>query len=69
LERYRSVDERVYAALRDCPLQTVRNDRYLQRGCPFYKIPGCRSVRYRLADILAFLEQGRVETRVTTSRA
>jgi len=40
-------------------LQTLANDRYLGKGIPYYKVG--RSIRYKLSDVLAFMEQYRVE--------
>ena len=40
-------------------LQTLANDRYLGKGIPYYKVG--RSIRYKLTDVLAFMEQHRVE--------
>ncbi len=40
-------------------LQTLANDRYLRKGIPYYKVG--RSIRYKMSDVLAFMEQHRVE--------
>lgn len=39
-------------------LSTLRNDRHLRRGIPYYKVG--RSIRYRLADIFQYMERHRV---------
>ena len=40
-------------------LSTLRNERHLGKGIPFYKVG--RSVRYLLADVLSFMERHRRE--------
>ncbi len=49
------VDEHVYAAIRGCSVKVVQRDRQLGIGCRYKKING-RTVRYKIADIMAFLE-------------
>jgi hypothetical protein len=41
-------------------LSTLRNDRFNRRGIPYHKIG--RSVRYKMADVIRFMESGRIET-------
>jgi len=41
-------------------LSTLRNDRFLGKGIPYIKIG--KSVRYRLDDVIEFMESKRVET-------
>lgn len=41
-------------------LQTLRNDRHRRRGIPYVKVG--RSVRYKLADVLEFMDSRRIET-------
>jgi hypothetical protein len=44
-------------------LSTLRNDRFKRRGIPYHKIGvSGRSVRYKLADVINFMEAGRIET-------
>jgi hypothetical protein len=43
------------AAVRDCSTATMERDRWAGGGIPFLKIG--RSVKYRKADVLAWLEQ------------
>lgn len=40
-------------------VQTLRNERYLRKGSPYIKIG--RSVRYRVEDILGYLERHRID--------
>jgi hypothetical protein len=49
------VDEHVYAAIRGCSVKVLQNERWLNVGCSFRRINGT-SVRYKMGDIMAFLE-------------
>jgi hypothetical protein len=49
------VDENVYAAIRGCSVNVLRNERRLNIGCPFRCING-PVIRYKFGDIPAFLE-------------
>ena len=40
-------------------LQTLANERHLGRGIPYYKVGS--SVRYKLADVINFMERHRVD--------
>ena len=40
-------------------LQTLANERFLGVGIPYYKVG--RSVRYKLSDVLAFMERHRID--------
>jgi len=39
-------------------LQTLANERYRGTGIPYYKVGA--SVRYKIADVLSFMEQHRI---------
>jgi len=41
-------------------LQTLRNDRHVGRGFPYIKIGA--SVRYKLDDVIDYMESHRIET-------
>lgn len=56
----RYVDEHHVARVTGRALSTLRNERALGRGIPYYKIGS--SVRYLLADVYEFMESRRVET-------
>ncbi len=43
------------AALTGRAVSTLRNDRHLRRGIPYLKVSK-RSIRYRLPDVLNFME-------------
>jgi hypothetical protein len=49
------VDEHVYAAIRGCSVKVLQRERSLNIGCPFKRVNGT-TVRYKLGDIMAFLE-------------
>jgi hypothetical protein len=40
-------------------LQTLANERHQGRGIPYYKVG--HSVRYKIADVLSFMESHRVD--------
>jgi hypothetical protein len=48
--------EQEAAATLNCAIRTLRNWRALRKGPRFHKI-GARLVRYRRADLLAFIER------------
>ena len=54
------VDEREVKRITKRALPTLRNHRFHKRGIPYVKLG--RSVRYRLADVLEFMESRKVET-------
>ena len=41
-------------------VQTLRNDRHLGRGIAYYK--NGKSVRYKIEDVLKYMETRRIET-------
>lgn len=53
------LNEKEAAALTGFAVSTLRNERHLRRGFPYLKI-GQRSVRYKLADVLAAMEARRI---------
>jgi hypothetical protein len=57
----RYLKERGVSRITGRALQTLRNDRFHGRGIPYYKIG--RSVRYKLEDVIAFMEQRKIETK------
>jgi hypothetical protein len=40
-------------------LQTLANERHQGRGIPYYKVGS--SVRYKLADVISFMERHRID--------
>jgi len=55
------IDEREVARITGFALSTLRNNRFKGVGIPYSRIMG-RSIRYRLQDVLDFMESHRVET-------
>lgn len=54
------VTEKEVARITRRALPTLRNDRHLRRGIPYCKIG--RSVRYRLDDVIAYMEARKIKT-------
>jgi len=54
------VDERIVSKITGIAVQTLRNDRHRGRGIPYIKIS--KSVRYRLFDVVSFMDQHRILT-------
>lgn len=60
-EGVRYVNEKKVAEITGFSLQTLRNDRHTGKGIPYTKRG--RSVRYRLDEVLGYMEDGKIETR------
>lgn len=60
MEQVKYINEKKVAELMDIGVQTLRNDRHLGKGIPYSKVG--RSVRYKIEDIIAFMEAGRINT-------
>jgi hypothetical protein len=52
------VNENEAARILDCSVQTLRNQRHQGKGLPYRKFG--RSVRYRLDEIISFLEDSKI---------
>ena len=52
------LNEKEVAAVTGRAVSTLRNERHLRRGFPYFKI-GRRSVRYKLTDVLPSMEARR----------
>jgi hypothetical protein len=59
LERLRSVPEKGATEITGFPVKTLQNWRALRKGPAYYKVG--RSVRYRVGDLLDFMENCRVD--------
>ncbi len=46
--------------------QTLANERYRGEGIPYYKVGA--SVRYKLSDVISFMEQHRIEPQVNPTK-
>ncbi len=53
------INEKEAAAITGRALSTFRNDRHMRRGIPYLKV-GRRTIRYRLVDVIAFMEATRI---------
>jgi len=53
------VDEHVAAKLLTKSVHTLRNERFLKRGCPYVRMG--RSIRYLVTDINAYLLRNRID--------
>jgi hypothetical protein len=53
------VDDRVAAKILGRAVQTLRNDRHLQKGVPYIRLG--RSVRYRIGDLLSYINEHRID--------
>jgi len=53
------LNEKEVAMMTRRAVSTLRNERYLRRGIPFIKI--WRSVRYKMADVVMFMDKWRVD--------
>lgn len=53
------LNEKEVAALTGRAVFTLRNERHLRRGLPYLKI-GRRSVRYKVEDVVAYMEARRI---------
>ena len=54
------VDEKKVAAITGFSVQTLRNDRHIGKGIAYTKRG--RSVRYRLDEVLRYMEDGKIQT-------
>lgn len=53
------LNEKEAAALTGRSVSTLRNERHLRRGIPYLKISE-RSVRYKLDDVVSYMESQRI---------
>ncbi len=54
------VTEKEVARITRRALPTLRNDRHMKRGIPYVKVG--RSVRYKLEDVINFMEDHKIKT-------
>jgi len=59
LNRNQIVDETMASKVLVRATQTLRNDRHMRRGCPYIRLG--RSIRYRVGDLLDYLEKHRID--------
>ncbi len=53
------LNEKETAELTGRAISTLRNERHLQRGIPYLKVSR-RTIRYRLDDVISFMEARRI---------
>lgn len=53
------LNEREVAAITGRALSTLRNERHLRRGVPYLRV-GRRSIRYKLDDVMSFMQSRRI---------
>jgi len=58
-EKIQAINEHQAAAIFSKSVQSLRNERFLKKGCPYVKIG--RSVRYLLSDIRDYLKKNRID--------
>jgi hypothetical protein len=56
----RYVDEKEVSRIIGRAVQTLRNERFRGQGIPYVKMG--RAVRYRLSDVIEFMENRKVKT-------
>ena len=54
------LNEKETAAITGKAVATLRNERHLRRGCPYLKVGTGRSVRYKISDIIDYMEARRI---------
>ncbi|MFC1551791.1 helix-turn-helix transcriptional regulator [Candidatus Latescibacterota bacterium] len=59
-EQVKYIKEKEVAEITGRALSTLRNERFLGKGIPYIKIG--KSVRYKIDDVINFMESNRVET-------
>ena len=60
-EVLQAVDEHKAAKMLAKSVQSLRNERFLKKGCPYLKLG--RSVRYLISDLNNYLTQNRIDPR------
>jgi predicted DNA-binding transcriptional regulator AlpA len=53
------LNEKEVAAITGRALSTLRNERFMRKGLPYYKVGG-RSIRYKSEDVISFMEARRI---------
>jgi hypothetical protein len=54
------LNEKEVSALTGRAISTLRNERFMRKGLPYYKLPGGRSVRYKVAGVISYMESRRI---------
>jgi predicted DNA-binding transcriptional regulator AlpA len=53
------LNEKEVAAITGRAISTLRNERFMRKGLPYYKVGG-RSVRYATKDVISYMTSRRV---------
>jgi predicted DNA-binding transcriptional regulator AlpA len=53
------LNEKEVAAITGRAISTLRNERFMRKGLPYYKV-GERSIRYKSEDVIAYMEGRRI---------
>jgi len=54
-----AVNEHKASRMLSKSVQSLRNERFLKKGCPYVKLG--RSVRYLVSDLINYLDQNRID--------
>jgi predicted DNA-binding transcriptional regulator AlpA len=60
MEKIEYLTERQVSVMTQIALSTLRNNRFMKRGIRYIKIG--RSVRYSLEDVIAYMEDRKIQT-------
>ena len=55
------VGEKKAAEIIGLSVRTLQQRRYMHQPPKYVRLPGTRSIRYRMSDLLSFIEQGIVD--------
>jgi len=55
----RYLNEKEVAAITGRAISTLRNERFMRKGIPYYKVSQ-RTIRYKTEDVIAFMEGRRI---------
>lgn len=53
------LNEKEVAAITGRAVSTLRNERFMRKGLPYLKVGG-RSIRYKMEDVIAYMEGRRI---------
>jgi hypothetical protein len=53
------LNEKEVAAITGRAISTLRNERFMRKGIPYYKVSQ-RSIRYKTEDVISFMEGRRI---------
>ena len=53
--------ENQVSSITGIPIPTLRNQRHLCKGIPYYKLTDSRHVRYKYSDVISYMESNRID--------